>query len=300
MASTKRSVLRRKHRIASRQAFTLVELLVVIAIIGILIALLLPAVQAAREAARRTQCKNHLKQIGLAIHHYHDARGALPPGWLGDAPDGPPGWGWAVAILPYMEENNLYDSGLARHLPIHDLANAGGRQHVLEGFICPSDRGPPTFTIGGPPGTEENIDAGPPLFLVSRSNYVGVFGTMEIEDSPDAGDGLFFFHSRLRLADVTDGLSSTLLVGERSSRLGGSVWTGVIQGANEEMARIVGIADHPPNDPAAHFDDFGSFHSTGAHFVLADGSVAIFSDTIDEHVYRGLATREGHEVVEIP
>ena len=90
------------------------------------------------------------------------------------------------------------------------------------------------------------------------------------------------------------------MVGERSSRRGGSVWSGVIAGANEEMARIVGVADHPPNDPAAHFDDFGSHHATGAHFVLADGSVTIFADEIDDRVYRGLATRQGSEVVEAP
>jgi prepilin-type N-terminal cleavage/methylation domain-containing protein len=284
----------------ARRGFTLVELLVVIAIIGILIALLLPAVQAAREAARRTQCKNHLKQIGLAVHLYHDANRMLPAGWIADAPDGVPGWGWAVAVLPYMEENNLYTSGLRRELPIIDPANDPARRHVLSGFLCPSDPGEPRFMIGQPPGSEENLDSGPALFEVSRSNYVGMFGTFEIEEAPGAGDGLFFYHSRMRFADILDGMSTTLMVGERSSRQGGSVWIGVIQGANEEMARVVGVADHPPNDPHAHFDDFGSFHSTGAHFVLADGSVTIFADEIDDRVYKGLATRSGSEVVEAP
>src|SRR5437868_1890332 len=93
-----------------RHAFTLVELLVVIAIIGVLVALLLPAVQMAREAARMTQCKNNLRQIGIAIHNRHNSHGALPPGWTADQPEGTPGWGWASELLPQLEQGNLYQS----------------------------------------------------------------------------------------------------------------------------------------------------------------------------------------------
>src|SRR5689334_23469471 len=90
-----------------RTTFTLVELLVVIAIIGVLVALLLPAVQAAREAARASQCKNNLKQLGIALHNYHDVMRVLPPGWIADKPEGVPGWGWASLVMRYMEQTNL-------------------------------------------------------------------------------------------------------------------------------------------------------------------------------------------------
>jgi hypothetical protein len=134
-----------------------------------------------------------------------------------------------------------------------------------------------------------------PLFEVGRSNYVGVFGTEEIELDPSHGDGSFFHNSKVRFADILDGLSNTMVVGERSSKIGGSTWVGMIHGATEAMARVVGATDHVPNDVAAHFDDFSSYHASGAHFTLGDGSVRIISDDIDLGVYRALATRAGGE-----
>ena len=120
----------------TRRAFTLIELLVVIAIIGILVALLLPAVQMAREAARATQCKNNVKQIGLALHNYHDTYRRLPCGWSATSdPLGPNGWGWASAILPQMEQGNLQAS-LHYDLPIDDPANQKARESVIANFIC--------------------------------------------------------------------------------------------------------------------------------------------------------------------
>jgi hypothetical protein len=140
-------------------------------------------------------------------------------------------------------------------------------------------------------------DTGSPLFRVARANYVGVFGTEEIEDEPLNGDGVFYQNSGTRFADVIDGLSNTMFVGERCSRIDGSTWTGAVEGAEEALARIVGSADHPPNDPAAHLDDFSSYHPSGAHFVLGDGSVRMIADSIDKFVYRALATRGGGEPV---
>jgi prepilin-type N-terminal cleavage/methylation domain-containing protein len=279
-----------------RRAFTLVELLVVISIIGILMALLLPAVQAAREAARAVQCKNGVRQVGLALHNYHDTHLRLPPGWIGDAPEGTPGWGWTVSILPQLEQGNLHDRLINRNLPIDDAANKQARESVLKFLLCPSDPAPKQFQLGGPGGPGDTVDDGPPVMLVSRSNYVGVFGTLEVEDDPAAGDGAFYFLSQTRFADITDGLSNTLLVGERGSRLGGSLWQGVIPTGNEAMVRIVGIGDHTPNHPHQHFDDFSSHHPVGVHFVLADGSVRRVDDTIDHAVYQGLMTIGGGEV----
>src|SRR5688572_8489446 len=130
----------------ARRGFTLVELLVVIAIIGVLVALLLPAIQAAREAARASQCRNHLKQVGLALHQYHDTMGRLPPGWVANQPEGVPGWGWSAALLPYLEQGNL-DANLKRHLPIADTVNQQARETVLPILLCGSDPHPKAFTI---------------------------------------------------------------------------------------------------------------------------------------------------------
>ncbi len=288
-----------------RIGFTLVELLVVISVIGILVALLLPAVQYAREAARRTQCKNNLKQIGLALQNYHDVHKRLPPGWSASAPEGPAGWAWSAQILPFMEQRNVYHQ-IRFDRTIDDAANALARIRPIGTFLCPSSPGESVFVIGEEHahhhhhtgGHAHDIDAGHPLFPIARSNYVGVFGTLQIEDAPSAGDGTFFHNSSVRFGDIVDGLSNTFLVGERSSKLGGSTWTGVVPGAAEAMARVVGSTDHSPNSAHHHFDDFSSYHATGAHFVLGDGSVRIINDQIELSVYRALATRNGGEPID--
>jgi prepilin-type N-terminal cleavage/methylation domain-containing protein len=300
----------RFHRLpARRSGFTLVELLVVIAIIGVLVALLLPAVQAAREAARSASCKNSMRQVGLALHNYHDIHLRLPAGWIGNAPEGTPGWGWMVSILPQLEQGPLHDNVIRRHLPIGDDANQQARENVLPVLLCSSDPSPKKFQLGT--GGEEHgehedeeegevhhhsVDDGTPMFLVSRSNYVGVFGTNEVEDEPAAGDGSFYFLSSTRFSDITDGLSNTLVVGERSGRFGGSLWQGVVPEANEAMVRVVGVGDHSPNHRDHHFDDFSSHHPGGVHFVGGDGSVRRIDDSIDVTIYRALLTRGGGEV----
>lgn len=270
----------------TRSAFTLVELLVVIAIIGVLVALLLPAVQYAREAANRMSCGNNLKQIGLAMHNYHDIHGRLPSGWIAPAadPEGPTGWAWASMILPQIEQSPLSDR-INFDVPVADPLNAAVRASLIPSYQCPSDGGDEKFTVDG--------------FEFARANYVGVFGTLEIEDVPSAGDGIFFHLSKTKFASITDGLSNTLLVGERSSRIEYSLWPGVAP-IDEALARVVGSADHPPNDEHAHFDDFSSFHATGANFAMGDGSVRLINDQIDEAVYKGLATRAGGEVAQAP
>jgi len=159
-----------------RRGFTLVELLVVIAIVGTLVALLLPAVQMAREAARASQCKNQLKQIGLATHQYHDTMGRLPPGWIANQPEGVPGWGWASSLLLYLEQVPL-DGSINRSLPIAHSTHQQARETVLPVLICASDANPKVFTIfgGGSEGDEDeafatNIDSGTPMFRLARSN----------------------------------------------------------------------------------------------------------------------------------
>ena len=279
-----------------RPAFTLIELLVVIAIIGILVAILIPAVQAAREAARRATCKNNLRQIGLALHNYYDVRKILPTGWLGfdsagrPDPEGERAWGWASRILPFVEEDALAKS-IRFDRSITDPLNRAPRETVLPLYLCPSDPPPPTFTLQREAG-------GQPLVDLSRSNYVGVYGTRELEEFPNEGDGIFFHNSRIQFKHILDGLSKTFIVGERSSHLGSSTWVGVVPEGEESMARIVGSGDLPPNPAnhdSGHLDDFSSAHSSGTHFLFADGAVNLIGDEIDPAVYKAMCTRAGQE-----
>ncbi len=290
------------HKNKFQRAFTLVELLVVIAIIGILVGLLLPAVQAAREAARRMQCTNNLRQLGLAVHNYESANRRLPSGWIASNVHGEPGWGWAAALLPFMEGSNLHNQ-IDFRLPIEDAVHAQVRVTVIPTFLCPTDTGANVFEIAAGDGHDHDhnalagVDDSPEkLFQLSKSNFVGMFGTFELEDAPYNGNGMFYGNSRIKFRDVTDGLSNTLLVGERSSRLGGSLWQGNISEAAEPHARILGVADHGPNDPHAHFEDFSSYHNGGVNFMRADVSVTYLSDSIDLRVYQAMATRAGGEV----
>ena len=308
---------------AHASGFTLVELLVVIAIIGILVGLLLPAVQAAREAARRMSCQNNLHNIGIALHSYHYSFRQLPSGWIADDDDHhEPGWGWAAAILPQMEQAAAYQQ-INFSLPIEHDTHEAARASSIEAYMCPSDILSPIFSIAegdehdhdhddddhgdddddddhedhdhGEPGV--NVDLGESLFRIAKSNYVGVYGTHDIHEDLYEGDGLFYGNSRHRFRDILDGLSNTLMVGERSSHLGGSIWHGVIHDANSPAARVIGAADHGPNSSVGHFEDFSSYHVGGAQFILSDGSVHMINDSIDLEVFHALTTRAQKEVI---
>ncbi len=295
-----------------RRGFTLIELLVVIAIIGILVALLLPAVQQAREAARRTQCRNNLKQIGLALHNYHDAFLMFPPGYVavGTGPhpahDGTNGAGWGTMILPQLEQANLYDQ-FNPNLSIADPANDAFRQRPLAVFRCPSDRQPDLWDIKHEDGS------GTVLARLPIANYVGIFGTEAVDGCENApgtapvksdgqcvGDGAFYHNSSVRLRQIADGSSQTLIVGERrTDKFKGwfTTWVGMVPEGEEAFVRVLGSLDHVPNDPVAHFDDFSSHHTGGAHFVLGDGHVQFISDSMDRALYQSLGTINGGEIV---
>lgn len=272
-------------------AFTLIELLVVIAIIAVLIGLLVPAVQRVRESASRLQCYNNLKQIGLALHSYHDRNKFFPPGYVsgvnaaGD--DTGPGWGWAAYLLDDVEQTNLKRQ-INFALDVAHPANAGPRVQLLSIFLCPSDAVVGTFV---PDGASVSI---------AHANYVGVFGNLEIEDGPGNGNGMFYRNSRLRFADMVDGTSNTFLVGERSSNLSKATWTGALAGIDESQALILGTCDHLPNNlAAAHPEDFWSRHAQGVNFLCGDGSVHNIHNSISEDVYRALSSRAGGEAVSL-
>ena len=296
-----------RKTIRKKSGFTLIELLVVVAIIAILIALLLPAVQQARAAARRTQHRNNMKQIGLALHNYHDIHLALPPGWLGVTGsdldvEGPSGFGWASFILPMLEQRNLYDN-FDFALPVNDSDGSENSEWIktsISVFRNPSDVGPDTWTIVEEGGSTE-------LAQLATANYVGNFGTLELEDCEGLplgtackGDGIFYHGSKTRFRDVKDGTSNTFFVGERKTIADDDVystWSGVVAGGEEAFARVLGVADHTPNHEPLHLDDFSSYDEGGVHFTFGDGRVRFISETISEDVYKALATRNGEELV---
>lgn len=301
--------------LASRrdEGFTLIELLVVIAVIAILIALLLPAVQMVREAARRTACQNNLKQIGLACHTYESAHRHLPPGWKAESEVGLPGWGWAAAILPQMEQTNLRDR-LDFAAPIESPHHVDVIRFNIPSYFCPSDaaQSTRTFTLEADPNAVDPWGTDHLPLELAHSNYVGSLGlTFDPADPPEDtcpqqydsggdfdGGGVFSWNSRTRLADILDGTSQTLMVGERHSIGMQSTWVGVVHGAQLPTWRIVAWSMEPPNTDNHPYAQFSSQHAGGVtNFVLSDGSVHAIPDTVDPLIFAALGTRDFRELL---
>ena len=309
-----------------RQGFTLIELLVVIAVIAVLIALILPAVQAAREAARRTQCVNNLKQIGLGLAVYGSNHGGLPPGYVStwdnyNKVELGPGLGWASMILPEVEQLPLFNA-INFQTAIQDSGNATIRATKLSLHLCPADNQPSTWQASN--GVVW-IYAGHvysaiyPICEVSGSNYVGVFGVGE----PGVdGDGVFFRNSFVRFVDVSDGLSQTIAVGERATALNGgrgqATWVGAVPGAvlwscapdpydpdggvcrrEDGSGMVLGHTGegHGPGDPRGDVNQFLSRHGHGAYFAFCDGHVRYLNNSINYPTYKALSTRATGEII---
>jgi prepilin-type N-terminal cleavage/methylation domain-containing protein len=292
----------------ARRGFTLIELLVVVAIIGVLVALLLPAVQRVRESANRVKCQNNLKQIGIALHGYHDRMRTLPPGYADVAlwpnADAGPGWGWASYILNDLEQGNVLNQ-LNFNLNVGDPANATGRTNVLQIFLCPSDQPPvlgDVFTA---------TDGGSNSWVLAHGNYVACNGNDGVDDmTTPPHTGVFIRGCRYTLTDITDGLSSTFFVGERSASMSLSTWTGAVTNALVPSVRAPGsfsgasalvlghCGPHLPNDSiVTDADAMSSGHAQGVQFLFGDGSVHQINNTISQSVYDALATRSGGEIV---
>ena len=301
--------------------FTLIELLVVIAIIAILIALLLPAVQQAREAARRTQCKNNLHQIGLAIHNYESAHGVFPPSstsgfgagvWNYPAATGPTDpsihlHSFASLILPYLEQANVYNK-LNYRVSSLDPQNQAMASTILPFYRCPSYSGPAYCT-----DPAYVTDVGFDKFAIRNYVAIGARTVVGLSGAVRA-DGVIFPGSHTGFGDIIDGTSNTVMVAETKEEKA-AVW---IDGTSASVAaRWLGLPptfpdfagntvsiNYQPYFPGGIFlnsigQNWGpsSFHEGGAHHLLCDGSVRFLSETMDVLLYDGLATRDGQELV---
>jgi prepilin-type N-terminal cleavage/methylation domain-containing protein/prepilin-type processing-associated H-X9-DG protein len=319
----------RPHR-----AFTLIELLVVIMIIGLLVALLLPAVQSTREASRRAQCANNLRQIGIALHHYSSAFGPFPPGWDASFPAGvddsdntftpPVSWGWGAKLLGFVEQNPLAEGVQRLGDYFVSIQSATVASTTLAVFLCPSSPqgGPITLTIEDP--SEED----PPFtFNIAPSNYVASAGTKNPAYFPRSCGGIFFRNSAVTAASISDGMSSTLMVGERSRDLSDATWPGgalannctgpswpvqvcdpagtswILSYTGPEPATpyLPGVPPDPriqvPNDRQPGPSGYRSMHPGGCNFLICDGSVRFVKETVSPSAFAALATRGGGEVV---
>lgn len=277
------------RRNPTRYAFTLVELLVVIAIIGILVGLLLPAVQAAREAARRCACMNNIAQLGLAIHNQEFNAERLPSGVVN--PTGPirneaigQHVSWCVQILPHMEQNSIY-SNFDQAAGAYATVNAAARRQRIPTFLCPSS-----------PNNYEKEE-------IAITNYAGCHHDVESPIDAD-NNGVLFLNSRLRFSQILDGSSQTIMLGEMISRREDLGWA---SGTSASL-RNTGNFETPikNNQRTSKVDEltgtlvvggFGSFHSGGAQFAFADGSVHFLAQSIDKGIFSKLGNRADGEML---
>jgi prepilin-type N-terminal cleavage/methylation domain-containing protein/prepilin-type processing-associated H-X9-DG protein len=304
-----------------RRGFTLVELLVVIAIIGVLVALLLPAVQAAREAARRMRCQNNLKQIGLASHSFHDVTGELPRAYSPTT-----GLSWHVNILPYIEQNSLFNNFDTTTLnPSHTAPNRNDPYGLMiiqtyQCSSCPVKRqlfNPPNNTNGPsdliPPNT--GTPAAVPHYYGVNGPRGGNYpvGTTLHEGVPAATSGIFQRDGTIRIARITDGTSNTLMVAEmswvstqfgtryRTWVRGGDEYTGIVAGRPSFVVSCRNVTN-PINamlnaNLIVPYNDipFGSMHSGGMNACMGDGSVRFVNQNLSMTAYRALASRDEGE-----
>lgn len=341
-----------------RAGFTLIELLVVIAILGVLMGLLVPAAQQVRESANRTQCVNNLHQLGVALHHYHDANKRFPPAYVttnsaangtaygiaygDDNRNGPPGWAWGTWLLPYLDQDTLYKQ-LRLDLPCWATENAALVSTKLSVFLCPSATGGSDgFAVErAAPDGKHGVPFSPRIFF-AHSHYVTNAGVNQpwgrttaysydftaaepVPGAPlDVINGPFYRDSRTRIADVPDGLSTTVFLGEHSSFLSNKTWVGVVPGAAtcprldlrpwpsdcNSGGCLVGVHsgpdvhDHPqviihaPNNPFGHTDEmWGEHGAPGCNVLLGDCSVRFISAFIDPMTWVALSTRNGGEAI---
>jgi prepilin-type N-terminal cleavage/methylation domain-containing protein len=294
-------------RLGGPTGFTLVELLVTIAVIGILVALLLPAIQAAREAARKSSCRNNLRQLGVAMHNYESAAKKLPPGYrYAPSSDGNAlGYSWTTMLLPFMEQQSLYDAFDFKR-PIFDPLHAAAREQHIASLLCPTDDVSPTGFV----------EMGEERYAMAC--YVANFGTPDLDEDQEQRMGQFgrpwgpfYRNSQTKLTEITDGLSRTLMTGERQNgpfRTAGAhgvhveyetTWAGAVRDLDDLQDdhghMVLFQTGHTPNHAQSDDRDVSASHSGEALFLLCDGSVHAIREEIDEPIYFALGTMNGAE-----
>ncbi|MFM8633735.1 MAG: DUF1559 domain-containing protein [Planctomycetia bacterium] len=309
-----------------RSAFSLVEILVVIAIIGVLVGMLLPAVQSVRGAARRMSSLNNLKQMGVAIHAFHDAKLQLPAGftstttgsWPGGSndpvPESGPGWSFFAVILPYMEEASLH-SRIDFGKSITDADNKAARETIVTSFVDPGDTIPRRITITDSGASPAAANPTTTMCEAAVCSYVGCLGTKSYEELPF--NGVFHRNSSVRLDQITDGTSKTIGVGERMSRHTRSSWVGVVPG--QELVYAPESPQYRPTEPSFNWRPAitsvlvhvrsktpslegspGGFigpHAAGTQFLNMDGSCRLITKDASPETFRALCTRADGEVI---
>jgi Protein of unknown function (DUF1559) len=290
---------------------TLLELLVVMAIIGLLMGLLLPAVQRMRESANQTTCQNQLRQIGLALNGYHNAKGNLPPAFTCDILDLPeieyatPGWGWAAYLLPYLEQAPLAEQ-LQWKFAVEDRMNDSPRLQVVKAFVCPSDVNTGVYTVWSQYNRK--------IVAAATNSYAACYGFGgSIGEAAGSGNGIFYRNSRTRLADIKDGTSTTVAIGERAAWFCQSAWIGVVTNGtirtSPNSPTFVAAIEEAPvmvmartsgdylNSPYSSPYDFYSPHPMAGQFLFADGSVRSLSFSLKANIWEAIGTRNGGETI---
>lgn len=318
-----RSVAKQKMPRLRREAFTLVELLVVIAIIGVMVGLLLPAVQAAREAARRMQCSNNMKQLGLAFHMYHDTNNTLVPGSFNNHVSYP--MGWVPRLFPVFEEGSRWEA-MEALFPNYASRRSSYRSHdrtnpifgPVPTITCPSS------TLGSTASDHPVSVNFPSANIQGALHYRANSGSFDVDlfNGPKAGraysrSGVIYPGSKVRLTDIKDGTTNTILLGETSSNKGWSTtmiggfggikpwnWGYFAYTATSEWLTIDNKTLQWPINYRGNFTTnmtpYTSYHSGGAMFLLCDGSVTFYSDSMNLDLLKALSTRMRSEVIELP
>jgi len=290
-----------------RRALTVLELLVTMSVIGVLLAVLLPAVQSARETARRAQCQNNLRQLGIALHLHHDTFQDLPAGWC-EISGKPIATGWVPDLLPFLEQAELRTQVQSKWLkPVSvNVATQSAFTAVLgqaesgvlatpSVLVCPSDVAERTFQLY----QEEDINSGDldplsekVLMELPQANYLGLAGYSDPDEPSEYdGAGVFVHRRRYSFRDLTRGLSQVAVVSERTARKLPSTWLGFHVLGEDAPGRVLGFCNLGPNIATSDECELDSRHPGCILVLFADGHVQSVSDSVDQAIYRSMATR---------